>query len=81
MKLLDRLRAFSHKYDISYEGSLNPLGAVIEDLYSATEGTINGRRTILVGTNNYLGLSFDNDCINASHHATRNYGTGTTGSR
>lgn len=81
MKLLDRLRAFSHKYDISYEGSLNPLGAVIEDLYSATEGTINGRRTILVGTNNYLGLSFDNDCINASHHATRNFGTGTTGSR
>ena len=81
MKLLDRLRAFSDKHAISNSESLTPLGAVIEDLYSATEGRINGRRTILVGTNNYLGLSFDNECINASHHATRNYGTGTTGSR
>lgn len=81
MKLLDRLRAFSDKHAISNCESLTPLGVVIEDLYSATEGRINGRRTILVGTNNYLGLSFDNECINASHHATRNYGTGTTGSR
>ena len=81
MKLLDRLRAFSQKHSITDEKSVGPLGTVIDDLYSATEGSINGRRTILVGTNNYLGLSFDNDCINASHHATRNYGTGTTGSR
>ena len=81
MKLLDRLRAFSQKHSITDENSVSPLGTVIDDLYSATEGSINGRRTILVGTNNYLGLSFDNDCINASHHATRNYGTGTTGSR
>ena len=81
MKLLDRLNAFSEKHAISNSEFLSPLGAVIENLYSATEGSINGRRTILVGTNNYLGLSFDNECINASHHATRNYGTGTTGSR
>ena len=81
MKLLDRLRAFSDKHAIEDRDSLSPLGAVVDDLYSATEGSINGRRTILVGTNNYLGLSFDNECINASHHATRNYGTGTTGSR
>ena len=81
MKLLDRLRAFSEKHAITNSDSLTPLGAVIEDLYSATEGSINGRRTILVGTNNYLGLSFDNECINASHHAIRNFGTGTTGSR
>lgn len=81
MKLLDRLREFSEKHAIANSDSLTPLGAVIEDLYSATEGSINGRRTILVGTNNYLGLSFDNECINASHHAIRNLGTGTTGSR
>ena len=81
MKLLDRLRQIGSKHSVIENESHSPLGAVIEDLYSATEGKINGRRTILVGTNNYLGLSFDDDCINASQQATRNYGTGTTGSR
>ena len=81
MKLLDRIREFGTKHEFINNSSLTPLGAVIENLYSPTEGSINGRRTILVGTNNYLGLSFDNECINASHHATRNFGTGTTGSR
>ena len=32
---------------------------------SATEARIDGRRTILVGTNNYLGLTFDRDCMAA----------------
>ena len=81
MKLLERLREFGNKHSLIENESHSPLGAVIEDLYSATEGKINGRRTILVGTNNYLGLSFDDACINASQNATRNYGTGTTGSR
>lgn len=81
MNLLDRLQQFTQQHDTTDEESMAPLGAVIEHLYSATEGSINGKRTILVGTNNYLGLTFDNQCINANHQATRSYGTGTTGSR
>ena len=42
---------------------------------------LNGRRTILLGTNNYLGLTFDADCIDRAVEATRSQGTGTTGSR
>ena len=37
--------------------------------------------TILAGTNNYLGLTFDPACIAAAEEALRHYGTGTTGSR
>jgi 8-amino-7-oxononanoate synthase len=52
-----------------------------DDILSPTEGMLNGRRTILLGTNNYLGLTFDADCIEKAVEATRRQGTGTTGSR
>ncbi len=54
---------------------------VMEEIISATEAVVNGRRMILAGSNNYLGLSFDTDCIKAACEATRRAGTGTTGSR
>ena len=58
-----------------------PFGAVTEELLSATEGIVQGRRVILAGTNNYLGLSYDPRCIAAARDATARWGTGTTGSR
>ena len=54
---------------------------VMEDIVSATEAVVNDRPMILAGSNNYLGLSFDTDCIEAACEAARNEGTGTTGSR
>ncbi len=54
---------------------------VMEKVISSTEAVINGRPVILAGTNNYLGLTFDPDCIEAASHAIREQGTGTTGSR
>jgi 8-amino-7-oxononanoate synthase len=54
---------------------------VMEKVISSTEAIINGRPVILAGTNNYLGLTFDADCIEAASTAIREQGTGTTGSR
>ena len=54
---------------------------VMEKVLSSTEAIINGRRMILAGTNNYMGLTFDPDCIEAATQATGKLGTGTTGSR
>ena len=48
---------------------------------SRRPGVVRGRRTILAGTNNYLGLAFDPDCIAAAQAALAAEGTGTTGSR
>jgi len=54
---------------------------VMEKVISSTEAIISGRHMILAGTNNYLGLTFDPDCITAASTAVREQGTGTTGSR
>jgi len=54
---------------------------VLEDISSPTEAVVNGRPTLLLGTNNYLGLTFNKECINASCLAAEKEGTGTTGSR
>ena len=54
---------------------------VMDKVLSSTEAIINGRRMILAGTNNYMGLTFDADCIAAASQAAQRLGTGTTGSR
>jgi 8-amino-7-oxononanoate synthase len=53
----------------------------MDRMVSATEAIVNGRSLILAGTNNYLGLTFNPECIEAACHAVRTLGTGTTGSR
>jgi len=59
----------------------SPFAVVQEQVVSATEAVIDGRHTILAGTNNYLGLTFDPQCIAAARDALQTQGTGTTGSR
>jgi len=60
---------------------VNPFHVTVEKVLSPTEAMINGQPTILVGTNNYLGLTFHPDCIKAGQNALAQEGTGTTGSR
>ncbi|MBI5920577.1 MAG: aminotransferase class I/II-fold pyridoxal phosphate-dependent enzyme [Betaproteobacteria bacterium] len=60
---------------------IDPFGVEIERIISPTEGIIHGRHTILAGTNNYLGLTFNPECLAAAHRALDAEGTGTTGSR
>lgn len=60
---------------------VDPFGAPVEEIYSPTEARINGKKTLLAGTNNYLGLTFDSKCLEAAHAAIDSQGTGTTGSR
>ena len=79
MNLLDKFRDIAELR--RGLGEIDPTKVVIEALSSPTEGTIAGRSTILAGTNNYLGLTFDPDGIAAGREALRRAGTGTTGSR
>jgi len=46
-----------------------------------TEVIIDGKKTIMLGSNNYLGLTSDKRCIKASINAINKYGTGCSGSR
>jgi len=58
-----------------------PFGAVTEKILSSTEAIVDGHQVILAGTNNYLGLTFNPECIAAAKQAIDEFGTGTTGSR
>jgi len=60
---------------------IDPFAVQIEKIISPTEGIIHGRHTILAGTTNYLGLTFNPECIASARLALENEGTGTTGSR
>lgn len=62
-------------------GVNDPFNLVMEKVHSPTEATINGRETILVGTYNYMGMTFDPDVIEAGRRALDEFGSGTTGSR
>ena len=59
----------------------NPFDVRFEKIVSATEAVLEGRPCLLFGTNNYLGLTFDETCIAASVRSLHDGGTGTTGSR
>jgi 7-keto-8-aminopelargonate synthetase-like enzyme len=62
-------------------GLTDPFNLVMERVESPTVAICNGRRTILLGTYNYMGMTFDPDVVAAGKKALEDYGSGTTGSR
>jgi 8-amino-7-oxononanoate synthase len=62
-------------------GVEDPFGLVMERVISPTVAVCNGRETILLGTYNYMGMTFDPDVIAAGKQAFDDFGSGTTGSR
>jgi len=62
-------------------GVEDPFSLVMEKVLSPTRAICNGRDTILLGTYNYMGMTFDPDVIEAGKQALEDFGSGTTGSR
>ncbi|MDE2357000.1 MAG: pyridoxal phosphate-dependent aminotransferase family protein [Alphaproteobacteria bacterium] len=81
MTLLAKHSAYKQAYDQLRASGVDPLNVRFDAVTSPTEGVIGGKPMILLGTNNYLGLTFDPDCVDQAVEATRGQGTGTTGSR
>lgn len=79
MSLLDKFKAVAEVRRSL--GEVDPTRVVIERLESPTKGIVGGAPTILAGTNNYLGLTFAPEGVEAGCQALRRSGTGTTGSR
>jgi glycine C-acetyltransferase/8-amino-7-oxononanoate synthase len=63
------------------KGVRDPFSLVMEEVKSPTVAVCNGQETILLGTYNYMGMTFDPDVIDAGKDALDNFGSGTTGSR
>lgn len=79
--LFDKYAPLKARVDMMMKIGQDALGVQFDDIMSATRGRIGNREILLAGTNNYLGLTFDEDCMEAAKKAVDDHGTGTTGSR
>lgn len=81
MDIFEKFSTLKARTDLVEKLGVDPFGVKFDSILNATRGLIGNREIILAGTNNYLGLTFDPDCIEASVNALKKHGTGTTGSR
>ena len=81
LDLFEKFDSILEEYNKLPEGELNPFTVSMEAVISPTEAIINGKKTILAGTNNYMGMTYNKECMDAAEQALKSFGTGTTGSR
>lgn len=81
MDIFSKFDPMKSRLEAVYKLGVDPFGVKFDTIINATRGRIGNREVVLAGTNNYLGLTFDPDCMDASINAIKNHGTGTTGSR
>jgi 8-amino-7-oxononanoate synthase len=81
MSLFSRFDEIRAGIESLVKNGRNPFDVRFERVFSPTEALLGGRPILLLGTNNYLGLTLDAACVEASMRALREAGTGTTGSR
>lgn len=81
MSILDKFSALSKTRASLLALGLDPFSVAFDDVTSPSEAVIHGKPTMIFGSNNYLGLTYDENVIAAGIAALKRYGTGTTGSR
>jgi 8-amino-7-oxononanoate synthase len=81
MSIFSKFDDIRTAFDALIQAGRDPFGIRFDEILSPTEAMLDGRPILLFGTNNYLGLTFDQTAIDASIDAIRQAGTGTTGSR
>jgi 8-amino-7-oxononanoate synthase len=79
MSLFEKCHGFTIAREVKAAG-FYPYFRAIEDSQD-TDVVVEGRRKIMVGSNNYLGLTHHPQVLAAAEEATRRYGSGCTGSR
>ncbi len=80
MNLFDKCRKFDRAEEAHARGLL-PYFHAISRTDHGTEVTMEGRRVLMIGSNNYLGLTHHPRVQEAALKAIRDYGTGCSGSR
>jgi len=80
VSLFEKCRKFVRAEEVNARGIM-PYFHPISASHGGTEVTIEGRRVLMVGSNNYLGLTHHPKVREAALQAVRDYGTGCSGSR
>ncbi len=81
MSLFDKFERLRERNEYAKTFGRSPIGMPFEEMLSPTRARVGNREIILIGTNNYLGLTFDHSVLRAMTDAVERYGSGTTGSR
>ncbi len=82
MSLFDKFEDKSRMLKSLLEASpRDPFSVSMDEMKGPTRAMVKGKEIVLAGTNNYLGLTFEESAVNAAIDAVRTSGTGTTGSR
>ena len=79
--LLGKLKVVEKRRALFASGRARPGETVIERVLGPCEVVVNGKPTLMFGSNNYLGLTLEPSVVAAARDALLEYGTGTTGSR
>ena len=79
MSILDKCGEYTYADEVKAMG-IYPYFTPIQET-TATEARIGGEWKIMVGSNNYLGLTHHPRVLEATHRAALRYGAGSTGSR
>ncbi len=82
MGLFEKFKPTASLYEALKESvGRDPFGVSMDEMKGPTRAMVDGREIVLAGTNNYLGLTYDQAAIEAAKDAVEASGTGTTGSR
>ncbi len=81
MGIKNRAAAMQSAYSELKALGRDPTSLQFDRIVSPTEALLGNKPIMLFGTNNYLGLTFDEACVEATVAAAREHGVGTTGSR
>jgi 8-amino-7-oxononanoate synthase len=81
LDLFEKARRYLVRADSVRAAGVYPYFRAIDESESGTRVRIGGRRVVMAGSNNYLGLTHDPRVIEAARQAVSRYGTGCTGSR
>jgi 8-amino-7-oxononanoate synthase len=81
LSIFDKYEPLKQRAAVLNKLGVDPFNMAFDDILGPTRGLIGNREIILAGTNNYLGLTYDEATRNAAKDAIDRHGTGTTGSR
>ncbi|MDZ4135065.1 MAG: hypothetical protein U1D06_05645, partial [Paracoccaceae bacterium] len=74
-----KFEKLSERVQGMYALGRRPFGMKFDEILSPTRARVGNAEIILAGTNNYLGLTFSEECTAAATSAIATHGTATTG--